>query len=97
VNRAVTNVGAAILVGSFDWCNRDGVFPAVFQGDDELGFFVIDDREITRCRIQLERLKRLLENSLQYEKRYALVRQHDHLQPGGRLRPCAPRNKPRMR
>jgi hypothetical protein len=26
-------------VGSFaDWCNRDGVFPAVPQGDDELGF-----------------------------------------------------------
>jgi hypothetical protein len=52
-------------VGSFaDWCNRDGVFPAVLQGDDELGFFIIDEREIARSRIQLERLKRLLENSL---------------------------------
>jgi hypothetical protein len=94
VNRAVTNVGAAIWGGSFDWCNRDSVFPAILQGDDELGFFVIDDGEITRRGIQLERLKRLLENSLQYEKRNTLVRQHDHLQPGGRLRPCAPRNKP---
>ena len=52
-------------VGSFaDRWNRDGVFPAVLQGDDELGFFIIDEREIARSRIQLERLKRLLENSL---------------------------------
>ena len=35
----VTSPPRRFWVGSLaDWCNRDGVFPAVPQGDDELGF-----------------------------------------------------------